>query len=166
VRTHTLVAVGDIELVDNVVRDAGRHGMAHYPGLFVDQQWNLTARIHRNAVARSATPTVFANVPGTGPGFASFLHVQAGTTSGERNEADHGTVLLGHNHGDGRGLGGQARAVYLQTTVLGASANHVVGNAVLGFEVRAREGLFTDNLTQAANQFSHPGVETPPNVLV
>jgi hypothetical protein len=77
---------------------------------------------------------------------------------------EEGTTLMSHNHGDGEGLAGQERAVYTESEVIGISANHILTDADSAFEVHAKQGLFTDNMTNKSNNVSPSGIVQGPDV--
>jgi hypothetical protein len=149
IRTMEVAGLEEVNIYDNTVRDASRHGIYHSVGIFgmFDEGVHaegVHAKVHRNTVIHSQGSSAFSRLQGAGDEFSSLIYV----------DNEEGTTLMSHNHGDGEGLAGQERAVYTESEVIGISANHILTDADSAFEVHAKRGLFTDNITNKSNNVS------------
>lgn len=162
IRTMEVAGLEEVNIYDNTVRDASRHGIYHSVGIFgmFDEGVHaegVHAKVHRNTVIHSQGSSAFSRLQGTRDEFSSFsslIYV----------DNEEGTTLMSHNHGDGEGLAGQERAVYTESEVVGISANHILTDAKWAFEVDASYGLFTDNMTNKKNNVSPSGIVQGPDV--
>jgi hypothetical protein len=160
IRTLQVGGETELDVLDNLIRDAVRHGICHHEFASDPKDGaGLHAKVHRNSLVR--TSRVFrlpasAGNQATGAildDFASLIWLE--------NAA--GRTLMGRNHGDGARLDGQRRAVYVYTTLAGISDNHVQASSQLAFQVLASVGLFTSNMTGPGNSVPASLVQ-PPNV--
>ena len=174
IRTMNLYGSDETEVMDNVVRNASRHGIYHLSAPFVDSEDPVTIKVHRNTVLHAEGSSAFDAVPGRSWDFASLIWVENGDIYGSRNEEGYGTTLLSLNHGDGGGLmsvGGAAgnlssAAVYVETSVAGVTTNHILSNADFAFSIQASKGLFTDNIADKGRTLSNPAIAQGPDVIV
>lgn len=160
IRTLQVGGETELDVLDNLIRDAVRHGICHreYASDQKDSA-GLHAKVHRNSVVRTSRVFQLPASPGnqaTGASlddFASLIWLE--------NAA--GRTLMGRNHGDGARLSGQRRAVHVYTSLAGISDNHVEASSQFAFEVSASVGLFTSNMTGPGNSVPASLVQ-PPNV--
>ncbi|HHM05337.1 MAG TPA: hypothetical protein ENJ19_06290 [Gammaproteobacteria bacterium] len=175
IRTLNLFGSDETEVMDNVVRNASRHGIYHLTGPFVDLKNAVTIKVHRNTVLHASRSSAFAGLGGKPWDFASLIWVESGELSGNQKEGGYGTALLSLNHGDGAGLTpfGDAAgndvgsaAVYVETTVASVTTNHILCNADYAFIVDTARGLFTDNVANSGKFPVDPVIDQGPNVIV
>ncbi|UCF91857.1 MAG: hypothetical protein JSW39_26900 [Desulfobacterales bacterium] len=138
------------DIFDNTVRNASRHGILHV-GFLTD---NLTVKVHRNTVIHEDGSSAFVAIEARGDDFASLIRVFNG----------QGTTLMSHNHGSADDLDSQDSAVFVDTDVAGISANHVLTDSRLAFDVNASRGLFTDNMTNKSNDISPVTIVQGPDI--
>ncbi len=142
IRMITDVGLEEMDIRDNMVRDASRHGIVFTPGLLNLFAQGVHARIHRNTVIRNSEMAGIAELKGVVDEFASLIRIENG--DGENG----GTTLVANNHGTDDTLSGtNSSAVYVETNIAGITDNHIHTGAVHAFEVDAAGGLFTDNIT-------------------
>lgn len=146
------------DIFDNTVHNASRHGILHV-GFLTD---NLIVKVHRNTVIHEDGSSAFVAIEARGGDFSSLISVFNG----------QGTTLMSHNHGSGDDLDSQDSAVFVDTDVAGISANHVLTDSDLAFEVSASptpagslpRGLFTDNMTNKNNDISPANIVQGPDI--
>ena len=150
IRTLAVWGLDDVDIFDNTVRHASRHGIFHV-GLLSE---GLAVKVHRNTVIHNEDSSIFGDIEARGTDFSSLIRVING----------EGTTLMSHNHGLGDGLDMQDSAVQVETDVAGISANHVLTDSSLAFDVDAGRGLFTDNMTNKGNSISPVTIVQGPDI--
>jgi hypothetical protein len=75
-----------------------------------------------------------------------------------------GTTLMSQNHGTAVKLPGPAVAI--GSTTVSVTDNHIITDGDFAFSIGARNGLFTDNLTNKPNFLVTPPIEQAPNIIV
>ncbi len=155
IRTLPVAGLDEVDIYDNSVRDASRHGIYHASGIFGMFDEDIHVKVHRNTVNRAEGASAFGNVQGADGDFSSLFWI----------DNEEGTTLMSQNHGDDEGLGGQgSRAVWVESDVVGVIANHILTSAASAFEIDAIKGLFTDNMTNQTNNISPAAIVQGPDV--
>ncbi len=153
IRTLGVMGSRELEIFDNVVKNASRYSICHRE-LFNDE---IHGKIHRNTLTKSEDSSVFAKTNIVlDDEFFALIWI----------ENDDGTILISQNHGDDNASFGQSnRAVFVDSYVVGIIANHIMTVAEFAFEVKANNGLFTDNMTDKQNNISSTSsIEQGPNI--
>jgi hypothetical protein len=155
IRSIGVFGLRDLDVFDNTVRDAIRHGIVH-AGLLDS---NVVAKVHRNTVLKTKSDNLLRTL-------AEYLGIFSnGFSNLMRIGNEEGTVLMMNNHGDATAQGQENPAgVYIVTYGMGVQGNHILTNGEFGFRIIAKKGLFTDNFTSKPNDIKPPALKHPPNV--
>jgi hypothetical protein len=153
VRTVGVMGAHEMEIFDNTIKDASRYGICHME----IGEHKINFKAHGNTVTKLKGSSAFADEICSINNFSALMWV----------ENDEGTTLMSQNHGDDEDLFGEDnRAVFVNSKVVGITANHIITEASHAFEVTAGNGLFTDNMTNKSNTVLVGGIEQAPNVIL
>lgn len=156
IRTLGVIGSQELEIFDNVVKDASRYSICHRE-LFNDE---IHGKVHRNTLTKLEYSSVFANV------FSFRDDDDVNISALMWVENDEGTTLMSQNHGDDVVSSGEgSKSVYVNSAVVGIIANHIITIAEYAFEVHASNGLFTDNMTNKPNTVSPSSIVQGPNIV-
>ena len=155
IRTLPVMGLSEVDIFDNMVKDAARYGIFHGSAFLDSLADDLHIKIHRNTAKHGGDITLFRFLDILPEDFEGLILSRTGK----------GTTLMSNNHGDDINMNRETgSSVLVESDVVGIMANHILTNAARAFRVDASTGLFTTNMTNRPNAVQAASIEVAPNI--